>query len=154
MDEDDSTYLETKKRKFEPTEEGVIQPRLINIDVNHVIPDELHLLLRVTDRLIENLIIGDMAYDHNVNNVPISKQLDGPLVNKLIKEIRGCGVSFSIYISSKNKREFTSLTGNDRKLLLKFLPTKFKNCQPSRYYEKVESLWRVSIFACTNQLAN
>ena len=56
MTVDDKMYLETKRRTFEPTEEGVIEPRLSNIDIDHVIPDELHLLLRVTHRMIENLI--------------------------------------------------------------------------------------------------
>ena len=40
--------------------------RLINIDIDHIIPDGLHLLLRVTDKLIENLIHGASTNDHNV----------------------------------------------------------------------------------------
>jgi len=37
-------------------EPGFVRPRLINIKTDHVMPDKLHLLLRITDRLIENLI--------------------------------------------------------------------------------------------------
>ena len=31
-------------------------PPLINIDLDHVVPDELHLLLRITDRQLQNVI--------------------------------------------------------------------------------------------------
>ena len=97
MTVDDKTYLETKRRKFGSSEVGVIQPRLIDIDIDHIIPDELHLLLRVTDKMIENLINAAIAYDHNVNNVPQSKVLEGPMLKNLIKEIHTCGVTFIMF---------------------------------------------------------
>ena len=37
--------------------------RLINIDTDHIIPDKLHLLLCITDEMIENLINGAVAHD-------------------------------------------------------------------------------------------
>lgn len=98
-------YLEIQKRHFRESEDGYTRPRLINIDIDHVIPDELHLLLQVTDRLIENLINGAVAHDH------VSNILQGPMLKKLVQEINSCGVAFSIRVPSKNKREFTSLTG-------------------------------------------
>ena len=61
------TYLEEKKRYFTESEPGYLNQRLINIDIEHIIPDELHLLLRVTDRMIENLINGAVAYDVSNN---------------------------------------------------------------------------------------
>ena len=36
---------------------GTIQPPLLIMNLNCIIPDELHLLLRITDRLIRNLIV-------------------------------------------------------------------------------------------------
>ena len=66
------------------------------------------------------------------------------MLKKLIEEINSCGVVFSIRVPSKNKREFTSLTGTERKKLLKLLPEKLKNCQPGQYTEKVKKLWEVS----------
>ena len=33
------------KKKFRESEDGYARPRLINIDIDYVIPDELHLLL-------------------------------------------------------------------------------------------------------------
>ena len=38
-------------------------PPLFNIDLNHVVPDELHLLLRVTDILTENLVLECIDWD-------------------------------------------------------------------------------------------
>ena len=103
-----------------------------------LIPDELHLLLRITDRLIENLINGAVAHD-DVSNI-----LEGEMLKDLIQAINSCGVIFNIYAPTKNKREFTSLTGTDRKKLLKFLPPKLLHCQPSHYAEQVKRLWEVS----------
>ena len=62
------TYLEEKKRYFTTSEPGYIYQRLINIDIEHIIPDELHLLLRITDRMLENLITGAVAHD-DVSNI-------------------------------------------------------------------------------------
>lgn len=143
MKKPDKLYLETKKRKFDRSEAGVKNTKLIDIDINHVIPDELHLLLRITDRLIENLINAAVQYDHNINNTPTSRVLDGPMLKCLIREINSCGVTFNIYCKSPDKREFTSLTGVDRKKLLRFLPPKLKNCQPPAYCKQVETLWNV-----------
>ena len=44
---------------------------LMNVELNHIVPDELHLLLRVTDVLIEGLIRTVIAHDkqqhHSMN---------------------------------------------------------------------------------------
>ena len=138
MSVDAKTYLEEKKRRFVSSEPGYINPRLINIDLDHILPDELHLLLRITDRLIENLINGAVAYD-NVGDI-----LKGAMLKNLIEEVRSCGVTFTIRAETKNKREFTSLTGSERKKLLKFLPPKLQNCQPAQYAKQVQTLWEVS----------
>ena len=39
------------------------QTPLINIVLDHVIPDELHMMLRVTDTLLEVLVTTTTAYD-------------------------------------------------------------------------------------------
>ena len=57
----DEKYLVEMKRTFSSSEPGYVRQKLINIDPDHIIPDELHLLLRITDRLIENLISGAKA---------------------------------------------------------------------------------------------
>ena len=76
--------------------------------------DELHLLLRIIDRLIKSLISGASTNDY-VTNI-----LEGTMMNNLIQEIRSCRVTFNIFVKSKTNAEFTSLTGNDRKKTLKY----------------------------------
>ena len=66
----------------------------------------------------------------------MSNILEGEMLKYLIQAINSCGVT-------KNKREFTSLTGTARKKLLKFLPPKLLHCQPSHYAEQVKRLWEV-----------
>ena len=64
MKQPDNKYLvQMKRRTFTSAQPGFVRRRLINIDPDHVISDELHLLLRITDRLIENLISGAKASD-------------------------------------------------------------------------------------------
>lgn len=45
-----------KKLCHEKDNYGCIHEPLLNIPLTHVIPDELHLLLRITDRLLQNVI--------------------------------------------------------------------------------------------------
>jgi len=140
MKQPDNKYLvQMKRRTFTSAQPGFVRRRLINIDPDHVIPDELHLLLRITDRLIENLISGAKASDRTRD------PLQGPMMQRLIAAIRSCGVSFYIKSVSRDNIEFTSLTGSDRKKMLKLLPPKIYQCQPSNYYKKVKALWEVSI---------
>jgi len=135
----DSKYLVGMKRSFSSAEPGFVRPRLTNVDLDHVIPDELHLLLRITDRLIDNLINGAKGSDRSRD------PLKGPMLQRLIAAVRSCGVTFYIKSVSRDNIEFTSLTGSDRKRLLKFLPSKLHQCQPASYYKKVKALWEVSI---------
>jgi len=77
------------KRTFISAEPGFVRCRLINIDPDHVIPDELHLLFRITDRLIGNLISGAKVSDRTRD------ALQGPMMQMLIAAIRSGRVSFS-----------------------------------------------------------
>ena len=52
---------------------GCIKMPLLELDLEHVIPDELHMLLRVTDVLIQNLINAATSNDLNISKVSQSK---------------------------------------------------------------------------------
>ena len=52
---------------------GCIRMPLLEIDLDHIIPDELHMLLRVTDVLIQNLVHAATSHDKNISNVSQSK---------------------------------------------------------------------------------
>ena len=129
--------MEALKTGNEP---GQIHPPLLDLSLHNIIPDELHLLLRITDRLIENLINAAIQHDS-----PRSRPLEGDMIKELLKHIRSCGMPFNIYEKAR-KYEFTSLTGTDRKTLLMQLPDKLDNCQPVAIASKVKQLWKVHTY--------
>ena len=67
---------------------------MFNIELDHIIVDELHLLLRITDVLTANLITEVIEWDIEANLD--NKQNKDTHLNKLVSCIRSCGVSFSV----------------------------------------------------------
>ena len=126
-------------------ESSSINKPLLDLELE---PDELHLMLRVTDVLIKALIETARMYDkhqHRVLGIRCSyKVLDGPLLNKLILTIRDCGVHFNIYEDKQNGSvEWPSLLGPDKIKLLKLLPDKLAGCQPPEMVKPTQKLWKV-----------
>ena len=142
-----------------------IHTPLINIELDHVIPDELHMMLRVTDTLLEALITTATAYDRQQHHIaqrsrrkrlPAYKVLDGDMLNKLIEAINDCGVTFKMWFdrddSEKDKSlNWTSLMGPDKIKLLQGLPEKLHSCQPTDMAKDIADLWKVYKW---QQLAN
>jgi len=64
---------------------------------------------------------------------------------KLVEEVQDCGVPFVVRVANTKKKnvEFNSLLGEDRKKLLKLLPTKLQYCQPDTFSSIVKDLWKV-----------
>lgn len=116
LTETDKQLLKTDK--YKNIRMGRVNDPLITIDLDYWIPDELHLLLRVTDVLTRNLITAaaNDDYKHGRSNKDI---LHGPMVKKLLGAIKSCGVSLSINDSDKKVFSFTSLVGGDKVKLLK-----------------------------------
>ena len=91
------------------------------IDPQKVVPDELHLFLRISDILLKNLIDD-------------CKQLDSKLevlsekphhVQDLVDKIRECGVPFNVWSDRQSgEMQWTSLSGNAYKKLHLYLPEK------------------------------
>jgi len=121
---------------------GRLHSPLLHISLDNFIPDELHLLLRVTDILTRNLIYGAANQDRKDGRV--SKDItNGPMVKQLIESVRSCGVSFKIQNADKKAFTFTSLVGGDKLKLLKKLPDKMIYCQPADIADTVKKLWQV-----------
>ena len=116
---------------------------LIDIEPENIIPDELHLLLRITDVMTENLIIAARLHDKRQQRG--CKLLDGRMIKHLLESIKSCGVSFKIWESKTANKdfEFTSLMGNCKKKLIDKLPSKFDVCQPANLVKDVTELWEV-----------
>lgn len=73
-----------------------VVPPLFEIDLDHIVLDELHLLLRISDRIMENLILEVMQKDSSIDIGKKSKEEKGIYLKKLIKTINDLGVSFSV----------------------------------------------------------
>ena len=140
LNETDKELL--KMNKCKNIRMGRVNDPLITIDLDYWIPDELHLLLRVTDVLTRNLITAAASddYKHGRRDKDI---LHGPMVKKLVGAIKSCGVSFSIHDSDQKLFSFTSLVGGDKIKLLTKLPSKLQDCQPADFSTKVKDLWKV-----------
>jgi len=125
---------------------GLIFKPLLNIDLENVVPDELHLMLRITDKLTRNLINAAMSADAKH---PEPDKLQRPMILSLLREIRNCGVSFSVRLDNSEEGgfDFSSLVGNDKIKLLQRLPGRFFKCQPKAYYKTVKDIWEV--YNCT-----
>ncbi|XP_048580720.1 uncharacterized protein LOC125561179 [Nematostella vectensis] len=110
-----------------------INPPLFEIELDHVILDELHMMLRITDRLTENLIIEVMEKDSKEDMHKPRGECKGIGLDKLIKAINDIGIKFNVWEKlnadgkSSKQKDWTSLVGSDKKKLMKFLPEKLKS---------------------------
>ncbi|PFX12813.1 hypothetical protein AWC38_SpisGene23165 [Stylophora pistillata] len=103
---------------------------LLNIPLYHIVVDELHLMLRVTDILIENLVHECLNWDKDDDLDHKKGTATGLHLKSLIIVIKSCGVSFDVWEKrnadgkGSGKHDWTSLLGKDKKILLADLPNK------------------------------
>ena len=71
---------------------GNIHPPLLNIELTKVVVDELHLLLRVMDVLIRNLISLAVSRDHEERQGETSNH-----IRQLEQAVQSCKVTFTIW---------------------------------------------------------
>ena len=126
---------------------------LLVIPLDHIILDELHLMLRITDILIENLIEDAMQWDDKESSSSSKKRSveKSEHVKKLLQVINNCGVTFSIWEKrnadgkGSGTWDWTSLMGDDRKKLLRELPKRLAsyNCLQKNTCHMVIQLWKV-----------
>ncbi|XP_065920007.1 uncharacterized protein [Dysidea avara] len=154
---EDTEYLVTNRRTLESLYEDYREKQysckhlpLVHIETDHIIPDELHLLLRITDILLKNFIATAVAHDKRLMKTRW-KLKQGPMVRSVILNIRRCGIPFDIWMkknddesSDKSNYSYTSLVGYRKKNLLKFFPSKIPLCHPSTEVKRVAQLWIVS----------
>ena len=94
----------------------------------------------------------DQALEWDMENLPrapknrCSKHLDD-----LVKVINECGVCFNVWAKrdadekDSGIHDFTSLMGSDKKLLIRNLPEKLKNCINPHCSDTVIELWKVNM---------
>ena len=99
--------------------------------------------------MTKSLVNGAIEWDHkdNINKAP--KDRESKHLTDLIDTIQACGVSFNVWEKknadgkSSGVYDFTSLTGSDKKRLLKNLPEKLKNTLNTDANDSVVKLWEV-----------
>jgi len=161
--------IEDIKAKCKETENyGCIHEPLLNIPLTNVILDELHLLLRITDKLLQNVIDEVLERDAVEDFQKTRGQQKGLHLSKLIKSINDLGISFSIWNrrnadgSESPIKEFTSLLGSQKKKLLKKFPSKFDEFLNTETLSTVKQIWidfgllydKLSDFNLTQAAAN
>lgn len=120
---------------------------LLDIELSHVILDELHLLLRVMDILIGNLVQGAIDWDKKDNWKKKKSEHQSIHVNHLVEVIKSCGVTFNVWEKVNADKQgsglydFTSLLGTDKKKLLKELPEKLDGLIPD-HESTVKLIWQ------------
>ncbi|KAL5479704.1 hypothetical protein EMCRGX_G023264 [Ephydatia muelleri] len=75
------------------SEYSVKYPPLLSIDLDHVVPDELHLFLRIMDIRIENLISYAVELDIRATRKQ-TDLLQGATLKKVQASIQSCGVAY------------------------------------------------------------
>ena len=130
--------------KYMRIQAGWLNDPFLRIPLENVIPNELHLMLRVTDVLTRNLIYAAGTHDTK-NGWRGNDILKGTMIQKLLECIRSCGVTFNIYESTKKDFSFTSLVGNDKLKTIRKITTQVKAVSTRGIYSDVEKLWKVVI---------
>ena len=125
---------------------------LLDIELDHIILDELHLLLRVTDVLLSNIIEDSMEWDDKDDFTKKRGKPKGLHLRKLVHLINKCGVTFSLWEKKDGdgkgmgKMDWTSLMGDERKKLLRSLPLKLQECHDAIQQDTAQTvvqLWKV-----------
>ena len=89
--------LEQVKKYAESDEFGCKYMSLLEIPLSNIVLDELHLLLRVTDNLLANLIEDAMELNDKMDFLMNKGEPKGVHLRKLIQFTNRCGVTFSVW---------------------------------------------------------
>ena len=92
------TELETHEKIHYLPHHAVVRKdsKTTNIELDHVILDELHLMMRLTDRLTENFISEVMERDSQAGISKGRGEKKGVYLDTLVNTIKGIEISFSI----------------------------------------------------------
>ncbi len=102
---------------------GCIEEPLVGVEIDMIAIDTLHLMLRVHDVLLRNLINAMIHKDQVASHsgAATTAQLD-----KLVSAIQSCGLTFRVWKDREGKGsdcyKWTSLRGRDRRIMFKRLP--------------------------------
>ena len=159
MSVDEEVYTDTKARSLADMKTlaskgyrsyakhlGCVRQPLFDIPLDHIVLDELHLLLRVGDVLLRNLILQVDSMGHK------RKEHEGQgsnSIRELEEAVLACGVSFQIRQPTgkpiPGSYDFTALSGKFKLQVMRKLPSKFDTILPDGLSAQVAQLWNVSV---------
>ena len=162
MSKDETKYTRVKSRTLQSLREksmlaskgchkhlGSQHPPLLDLEPSQIVADELHLLLRIGDVLLNNLILYMDGQDHRRCE---RQGMTASYVRRLEQEIRGCGVSFAIWCKkdadgkpAPGRLDCTALNGSQKLRVLRNLPPKLETFIDEAVAAKVAKLWIVSV---------
>ena len=131
-------------------EYGSEKAPLFDLPTHRIITGELLPLLRIMDVLIQALLNTAKVYDHHsthgIRRRHSFKPQDGPMIQNLVRTIESCRVKFYVWEDKKGDALlWPSLLENDKKKLLRSLPSKVSNrCQPPHLVNNLVKLLNVS----------
>ncbi|UZO21482.1 uncharacterized protein OCT59_013875 [Rhizophagus irregularis] len=105
------------------------KPLFNMIPLDNWVPDELHILLRIWDRLW-CLVLAELK-EFN--------QFDDICRDEIVKEMNRIGVNFQFWQEKSNTWNHTLLMGDDKKKVLKNF--NFKRILPSSRANAIRELW-------------
>ena len=70
---------------------------LIKIPIDNIVIDELHLMLRITDVLLRNLVWAMEKLDQNERQQGKQRSASNNHLDQLVNTIRSCGITFRVY---------------------------------------------------------
>ena len=94
---------------------------ILNISLDHIVIDELHLMLRITDISIGNLVQECLDWNKDDDLDHKKGAATGLYLKSLIRVIKSCGVSFDVWEQrnadgkGSGKHDWTSLLRKDKK---------------------------------------
>ncbi|KAH6933577.1 hypothetical protein HPB50_016532 [Hyalomma asiaticum] len=120
---------------------GMKNVPLFNVDPVFVIPDVMHMGIRIMYRLIDGLLVD--VEDHDNRAKVRNPKAPSSTLKSIINEINNCGLKFEVWQDERKGMTFTSLTGGEIKRLLKLLPDKLPGHLPVRTEAKTVLLWKL-----------
>lgn len=127
-------------------EHGMKAVPLFNIDPAFVIPDILHMRIRLVNRLIDGLIVEAMDRDNRDKVINLSSK--NTHVEAIVGAINSCGVKFEVWEDERKGKNFTSIQGDACKRLFNMLPERLTGKLDQQTENKVISLWKMISRIC------
>jgi len=97
---------------------GYLKSTMMHIDFKNIVVDLLHVLIRISEKLIEALIFILNSNDVDSTSVDFSKRVNLQKFYKILSE--KCKITKPYYLSVNEKINLKSLSGSERELIFKY----------------------------------